>query len=258
MIRWDGARQPTIKTVLPPEVDPGEARLELVRRFLHIFGPATPEAFAEWSAIPAKRAHAAFDALGESLTPVRTPIGDAWILTRDEPTFAVPSGSVAPARLLPSGDTYCLLLGAHRELLVATPIVAASCGHRACGPAPSWLRARSSGCGGARRRRWRCKPGGASRERHATRSRPKQRPCRFRVSRGRSSSAGADPDQPGRARSNSNQRARSLSSRRIAAAAVLVNGSSSWTASTRSMPEPRSAVASTLPISRSRCRIGSA
>ena len=121
VIRWDGARQPTIRTVPPPEVDPGEARLELVRRFLHIFGPATPEAFAEWSAIPAKRAYAAFDALGRSLTPVRTPIGDAWILARDEPTFAVASGSAASARLLPSGDTYFLLQGADRELLVADP-----------------------------------------------------------------------------------------------------------------------------------------
>ena len=121
LIRWDGARQPTIWTVPPPEVDPEEARLELVRRFLHIFGPATPEAFAEWSAIPAKRAHAAFVALGRSLTPVGTPIGDAWILTRDEPTFAVPPETVAPARLLPSGDTYFLLQGADRELLVADP-----------------------------------------------------------------------------------------------------------------------------------------
>ena len=121
LIRWAGARQPTIWTVPPPEVDPGEARLELARRFLHIFGPTTPEAFAEWSAIPAKRAHVAFEALRRSLTPVRSPIGDAWILTRDEPTFAVPSGSVAPARLLPSGDTYFLLQGADRELLVADP-----------------------------------------------------------------------------------------------------------------------------------------
>ena len=118
LIRWDGARQPTIWTVPSPQVDTGEARLELVRRFLHIFGPATPEAFAEWSAIPARRAHEAFDALGRSLMPVRTPIGDAWILARDEPTFAVPSRSVAPARLLPSGDTYFLLQGADRELLV--------------------------------------------------------------------------------------------------------------------------------------------
>jgi DNA glycosylase AlkZ-like len=121
LIRWDGARQPTIWVVPPPEVDPGEARLELARRFLHISGPTTPAAFAEWSAIPASGAHAAFAALGRSLTPVGTPIGDAWILTRDGSTFAVPSGPVAPARLLPSGDTYFLLQGADRELLVADP-----------------------------------------------------------------------------------------------------------------------------------------
>ena len=30
---------------------------------------------------------------GRSLTPVRTPIGDAWILTRDEPTFRAAPGA---------------------------------------------------------------------------------------------------------------------------------------------------------------------
>ena len=63
---------------------------------------------------------------------------------------------------------------------------------------------------------------------------------------------------PGSFRSSSSQRARSFSSRRTAAAVVLVNGSSSWTASTRSTPALRSAVASTLPTNRSRCRTGSA
>ena len=53
-----------------------------------------------------------------SLTPVRTPIGDAWILTRDEPTFRADARAAAPARLLPSGDAYFLLQGADRELLV--------------------------------------------------------------------------------------------------------------------------------------------
>jgi hypothetical protein len=32
LIRWDGARQPTVWTVLPPDVDPRDARLELARR----------------------------------------------------------------------------------------------------------------------------------------------------------------------------------------------------------------------------------
>jgi hypothetical protein len=49
---------------------------------------------------------------------VRTPIGDAWILTRDEPTFRIAPASAAPARLLPSGDAYFLLQGDDRVLLV--------------------------------------------------------------------------------------------------------------------------------------------
>jgi len=118
LIRWDGARQPTIWTVPPPEVDPRDARLELARRSLHVFGPTTPEAFARWAGIPTRQGTAAFEALRRSLTPVRTPIGDAWILARDEPTFPAGARSVASARLIPSGDAYFLLQGADRELLV--------------------------------------------------------------------------------------------------------------------------------------------
>ena len=51
LIRWEGARQPTVWTVPPPDVDPRDARLELARRYLHVFGPATPAAFAQWAGI---------------------------------------------------------------------------------------------------------------------------------------------------------------------------------------------------------------
>ena len=118
LIRWDGARQPTVWTVPAPEVDPREARLELARRYLHVFGPTTPEAFAQWAGIAPAQGRAAFDALSGSLTPARTPIGDGWILTRDEPTFRAPARPASAARLLPSGDAYFLLQGADRELLV--------------------------------------------------------------------------------------------------------------------------------------------
>lgn len=118
LIRWDGARQPVIWTVPPPEVDPVDARHELARRYLHVFGPATPESFAQWAGIRSDRAPAVFDALRRSLTPVRTPIGDAWILTRDEVAFRSAQGQTAQARLLPSGDVHFLLRGADRELLV--------------------------------------------------------------------------------------------------------------------------------------------
>ena len=124
LIRWDGARQPTIWTVSPPDVDPREARLELARRYLHVFGPGTPAGFGTWAGLrpPGVRAaFAALEALAGSLTAVRTPVGDAWILTSDEPAFRALGGPAAPARLLPSGDAYYLLQGADRELLVPDP-----------------------------------------------------------------------------------------------------------------------------------------
>jgi hypothetical protein len=118
LIRWAGARQPSVWTVPPAGDDPAKARLELARRYLHVFGPGTADAFASWAGISAKAGSAAFDSLRRSLTAVRTPLGDAWILTRDEPIFRADPGPVAPARLLPSGDAYFLLQGEERALLV--------------------------------------------------------------------------------------------------------------------------------------------
>ncbi len=118
LIRWDGARQPTIRIVPAPDADPADARLELARRHLHVFGPTTPAAFAEWAGIPPALGRAAFEALGGSLTPVTTPVGAAWILARDESALRAPTGPATATRLLPSGDAYLLLQGADRELLV--------------------------------------------------------------------------------------------------------------------------------------------
>lgn len=118
VMRWDGARQPEIWNVPAPDMEPHEARLELARRYLHVFGPATPEAFATWAGIRPVGGIAAFAALDRSLTPVRTPLGEAWILSEDEPLFSAAAQPPAPARLLPSGDAWYLLQGADRELLV--------------------------------------------------------------------------------------------------------------------------------------------
>jgi hypothetical protein len=118
LIRWEGARAPTIWTVPRPEIDPVEARRELARRYLHVFGPARADAFAAWAGIGSAEARAAFDDLRGSLIAVSTPIGEAWILARDEPALREPPGAPATVRLLPSGDAYYLLRGADRELLV--------------------------------------------------------------------------------------------------------------------------------------------
>lgn len=118
LIRWEGGRQPTIWTVPVPDLDPRDARLELARRYLHIFGPTTGASFARWAGIGPRAGPAAIDALGDALAPVRTPVGDGWILATDEPIFRAPARPTAAVRLLPSGDTYFLLQGAERELLV--------------------------------------------------------------------------------------------------------------------------------------------
>lgn len=118
MLRWEGARQPLIWAVEPPPMDPRDARLELARRYLHVFGPATPDSFATWAGIGRDVGTAAFEALMPSLVPARTPIGGAWILASDEPAYAEDAHFAGPTRLLPSGDAYYLLQGADREILI--------------------------------------------------------------------------------------------------------------------------------------------
>ena len=117
-IRWDGARAPAVWTVAAPGMDPAEAQRELARRYLQVFGPATSAGFARWAGVSRRAASATFTSLGDSLVPVSSPLGDEWLLASDEPAMRDAERPAAPARLLPSGDSYTLLDGAERELLV--------------------------------------------------------------------------------------------------------------------------------------------
>ena len=117
-IRWEGARAPTIWSVVAADIDPADACRELARRYLRIFGPATADGFSRWAGISRRAGAAAFASLEGSLLSVRTPLGDEWLLAEDEPTLRAAETAPAPARLLPSGDAYFLLDGAERELLV--------------------------------------------------------------------------------------------------------------------------------------------
>ncbi len=150
LIRWDGARQAIVWTVPRPEVDPRDARLELARRYLHIFGPTTAEAFAQWAGIGPQRGVAAFDELRRWLTPVRTPVGDSWILTRSR-RCAPPLGPQ-----LPHGSSRAATpTSFSRDVIVnfwsPTPLAAARSGRLVSGRAASSSRARSSGHGDVRR-----------------------------------------------------------------------------------------------------------
>jgi hypothetical protein len=105
--------------VSPPEITAAEALLELARRFLHVFGPASSKAFGKWAGIGVATAAGAFDELGAEVIPVLTPAGDGFMLARDEPTIREAPAPAAAARLLPSGDAYWLLgTSEQRALLV--------------------------------------------------------------------------------------------------------------------------------------------
>lgn len=120
-LHWDGARQPLVRSLPAPLMQVAQARLELLRRYLHVFGPATEASFAKWAGIAPKPAHAAFQALAAEIIAVRTPIGEAWMLAEDEAAMRDAGEAAAPARLLPSGDTYYLAWGEERALLLPSP-----------------------------------------------------------------------------------------------------------------------------------------
>lgn len=119
-LRWEGGGQPVVWTVDPPDVPEQEARLDLVRRYLHVLGPGTAAGFSRWAGVKPRAAGATFEALADELVAVETPIGPAWMLAGDAATALESSPDpTAPARLLPSGDAYYLRWGADRDLLVS-------------------------------------------------------------------------------------------------------------------------------------------
>ena len=106
LIRWDGARAPDVWTVPRPAIEPLDARRELARRYVHVFGPGTSVSFAKWAGVTAKEARAAWEGL--DLIPVTTPLGEEWILAADETAVREPVAPSTAVRLLPSGDAYWL------------------------------------------------------------------------------------------------------------------------------------------------------
>ena len=107
-IRWEGARAPILWAVPPPAVEEAEATRELARRFLHVFGPSEPVAFAGWAGISEEKAARVFAELEPELVPVRAPLGEARVLALDEAAIREPAAPTAGMRFLPSGDFYTL------------------------------------------------------------------------------------------------------------------------------------------------------
>ncbi|MGB2570907.1 winged helix DNA-binding domain-containing protein [Micromonospora citrea] len=94
-----------------------EALAGLVRRYLHAYGPATPQQFAQWLAAPRRWATALFDSLAGELEQVEVDGRPAWVRAGDT---APPATEPHGVRLLPYFDAYTV--GCHpRELLFPGP-----------------------------------------------------------------------------------------------------------------------------------------
>jgi hypothetical protein len=86
--------------------EPASARAELVRRFLHCYGPSTPKRFAEWTARSPHDAKAAFGLLTDELVEVELEGRQrGWVLASDRKTLESPPRP-SGVRLLPVQDPY--------------------------------------------------------------------------------------------------------------------------------------------------------
>jgi hypothetical protein len=79
--------------------DPGEARREVLRRYLHAYGPAKPADFRRWSGFD-REPFAELD-----LEPVRVEGTRSWLLRDDLDGF---DGEPRAIRLLPRYDAYVI------------------------------------------------------------------------------------------------------------------------------------------------------
>ncbi len=90
---------------LPTHSDPASARAELARRFLHCFGPATANHFAEWTQRSLADAKEAFRLIESEVEDITVGRAKAVLLARDRKALASPP-EPSGVRLLPVGDPY--------------------------------------------------------------------------------------------------------------------------------------------------------
>ncbi|MEW2808031.1 winged helix DNA-binding domain-containing protein [Streptomyces massasporeus] len=97
------------------EADPGDALAAFVHRYLHAYGPATPQHFARWLAAPPGWATALFGELASAgrIEEVLFEGTPAWVAAGDTD---FPEGPARGVRLLPYFDAY-VIAGQPRERL---------------------------------------------------------------------------------------------------------------------------------------------
>ncbi|WP_051342538.1 winged helix DNA-binding domain-containing protein [Pseudonocardia spinosispora] len=88
-----------------PRVEPDTARTDLLRRYLHCYGPSTRKDFAAWVGVQVGDVEPWWAMLDDELIPVAFDGGRAWLLAEDLDALRSPP-EPRGARLLPPGDPY--------------------------------------------------------------------------------------------------------------------------------------------------------
>ncbi len=98
--------------------DPEGALVEVARRYLSAYGPATREELARWWGVRPPEVRPMLEGLAEEIAQVDLEGGRAWMLRQDLPEIseAVPTGSI---RLLPAFDQY--VVGVARDAEYVLP-----------------------------------------------------------------------------------------------------------------------------------------
>ncbi|OLF13846.1 hypothetical protein BLA60_01245 [Actinophytocola xinjiangensis] len=103
---------------LPGFAPAAPAPAEILRAYLHAFGPSTPARFANWAAAPPAWARTVFTDLAGSLEEVTVDGEPAWVWRGDTD---VPDDPPRGLRLLPYFDTYAYAVGNDRPRLYPGP-----------------------------------------------------------------------------------------------------------------------------------------
>ena len=88
-----------------PQVDPAEARADLLRRYLHCYGPSTRKDFAGWVGVYAGDVDPWWSSVEDELAPVTFDGTRAWMLADDLDALRSPPPARG-VRLLPPRDPY--------------------------------------------------------------------------------------------------------------------------------------------------------
>lgn len=88
-----------------PAVDPADARRALLRRYLHCYGPSTPQDFSSWLGVNTGDVDPWWTLLEDQLEPVEFAGRSTWLLADDVDALQSPA-EARGVRLLPPSDPY--------------------------------------------------------------------------------------------------------------------------------------------------------